>query len=94
MAYLSPPQDCDPVFCPFLRIFKSEFLVQDLISRLIVKGNGISIRQNLSLGVNDQKEMWDMAHSISLIKLYQMTMRKEFRFFVSDHLHDQTEIKF
>ena len=32
--------------------------------------------------------MRDMAHSICLIKLYQITMRKNFRFFVSDHLKD------
>ena len=30
--------------------------------------------------------MRDMAHSIFLIKLYQITMRKKFRFFVSDYL--------
>ena len=30
--------------------------------------------------------MQDMAHSICLIKLYQITMRKKFRFFVSDCL--------
>ena len=36
--------------------------------------------------------MWDMAHSICLIKLYQITMRKKFRFFVSDYL--KPNIKF
>ena len=30
--------------------------------------------------------MRDMAHSICLIKLYQITMRKKFQFFVSDYL--------
>ena len=30
--------------------------------------------------------MRDMAHSICLIKLYQITIRKKFRFFVSDYL--------
>ena len=30
--------------------------------------------------------MQDMAHSICLINLYQITMRKKFRFFVSDYL--------
>ena len=30
--------------------------------------------------------MRDMAHSICLIKLYQIPMRKKFRFFVSDYL--------
>ena len=32
--------------------------------------------------------MRDMAHSICLLKLYQITMRKTFRFFVSDYLRD------
>ena len=31
--------------------------------------------------------MRDMAHSICLTKLYQITMRKKFRFFVSDYLN-------
>ena len=31
--------------------------------------------------------MQEMAHSICLIKLYQITMRKKFRFFVSDYLN-------
>ena len=30
--------------------------------------------------------MRDMAHSICLIKLYQIRMRKKFRFFASDYL--------
>ena len=30
--------------------------------------------------------MRDMAYLICLIKLYQITMRRKFRFFVSDHL--------
>ena len=55
VANLSLPQDCSPVFCPFLRIFKSEFLIQDLISRLIANENGIFIYQKLSLAVNNQK---------------------------------------
>ena len=33
-------------------------------------------------------QMWDMAHSICLIELYQMTMRKKNRFFVSDYLNE------
>ena len=44
-------------FCPFLRISKSEFLIQDLISWLIVKENGKFMYQNLSLGVDNQKEV-------------------------------------
>ena len=35
--------------------------------------------------------MQDMAHSICLIKLYQITMRKKFRFFVSDYLKRSLE---
>ena len=35
--------------------------------------------------------MRDMAHSICLIKLYQITMRKKFRFFVSDYLKSQQD---
>ena len=31
-----------------------------------------------------------MAHSISLVILYQITMRKKFRLFVSDYLNDKT----
>ena len=31
--------------------------------------------------------MKDMAHSICLVKLYQTTVRKNFRFFVSDYLN-------
>ena len=48
VAYLSSSQDCH-----FLKIFKSEFLIEDLISRLLVNENGIY--QNLSLGVDNQK---------------------------------------
>ena len=36
---------------------------------------------------NDVVQMRDMAHSICPIKLYQITMRKNFRFFVSDYLN-------
>ena len=42
-------------FLTFLRIVKSEFLIQDLISRLVMNEYGISIYQNLSLGVDNQK---------------------------------------
>ena len=52
------------LFVRFLRIFKSEiliqnFLIQDFfkISRPIVNENGISICQNLSLGVDNQKRI-------------------------------------
>ena len=37
--------------------FKSEFLIQDLISQLIVNEHGISTHQNLSLGVDNQKQI-------------------------------------
>ena len=33
-------------FSPFLRIFKLEFLIQDLISRLIMNENGICISKS------------------------------------------------
>ena len=36
---------------------------------------------------NDIVQMQDMAHSIRLMKLYQITMRKKIQFFVSDHLN-------
>ena len=57
VAYLSLPQDLYPVFFPFLGIFKSEFLIQDLISELIANENETSIYQNLSLGVDNQKQI-------------------------------------
>ena len=57
VAYPSSSQDRYPMFFPFVRITKSEFLIQDFISRLIVNENGISIYQNVSLGVNDQKQI-------------------------------------
>ena len=46
-----------PHFRPFLKISISEFLIQDLTSRLIVNENGISIYQSLSLGFDDQKQV-------------------------------------
>ena len=58
VAYLSLPQArLIPCFLPFLRIFKSEFLIQGLLSLLIVNGNGISVRRNLNLGVDNQKQI-------------------------------------
>ena len=56
LIFLHPKIDA-LFFCTFLRIFKSEFLIQDLISRLTVKENGIFIYQNLSLGVDNQKQI-------------------------------------
>ena len=49
--------EIETVFRPFLKIYKSKFLMQDLISRLIENENEISIYQNLSLGVDKQKQM-------------------------------------
>ena len=46
-----------PDFHPFFKIFKPEFLIQDLISWLIVNKNEISVNQNLSLGVDNQKQI-------------------------------------
>ena len=57
VAYLSSPSRLISCFCPFLRIVKSELLIQDLIPRLIVNENGIYVYQNLSLGVDDQKQL-------------------------------------
>ena len=34
-----------------------EFLIEDLISRIVVTENGIFIYQNLSLGVDSQKQI-------------------------------------
>ena len=47
-------------------MFKSEFLIQDLISRLIMNENGISINQNLSLDVGKQKQIkfWKLKMSL------------------------------
>ena len=47
----------DTFFLPFLKNFKSEFLVQDVISRLIVDVNGISIYQNIGLSTDNQKQI-------------------------------------
>ena len=47
----------DVLFFNFLKIFKLQFLIQDFISWLIVNENGIYIYQNLSLGVDNQKQI-------------------------------------
>ena len=54
---LSPDPKLMPCFSPFLKVFKSEFLIEDLTSRLIVNENEMSISQNLSLGVDNQKQI-------------------------------------
>ena len=46
-----------PCFLPFFDDFQIRVLIQDLISRLIVNKNRITIYQNLSLGVDDQKQL-------------------------------------
>ena len=56
MTYLSSPK-LIPCFCPFLRIFKLEFPIQNFISRIIVNKNGISTYQNLNLSVDNQKQI-------------------------------------
>ena len=44
-------------FFPFSKIVKSDVLSQDLICRLLVRVNGISIHQNLRLCVDNQKQI-------------------------------------
>ena len=44
-------------FTLLLNIIKSEFLIQDFICGLIVNENEISVNQNLSLGVDSQKQI-------------------------------------
>ena len=46
-----------PCFSSFFKILKSDFLIQDLLFRLIVNENGISMYQNLRLGVDNQKQV-------------------------------------
>ena len=53
VAYLSSPRDQYPVFS-LLKIFKSEFLIQDMISRPIVNETEISTNQNLYMGDYNQ----------------------------------------
>ena len=53
MAYPSSKK-LIPCFCPFLKVFKTEFLIQDFISQLIVNENGRSTYQSLSLGVEPE----------------------------------------
>ena len=56
MAYRSAPNRY-PVFYPFLRILKTEFLIQALISRQIVNQNVVYVHQNLSLGIDSQRKI-------------------------------------
>ena len=57
------------------------------VQRFLWKNRKNGIFEALFQKVNDIVLMRNMAHSISLIKLYQITMRKKFRFFVSDYLN-------
>ena len=56
MAYLFSLQ-LTSCFSPFREDFKSEFLIQDLISRLIVNENGTSTYRSVSLSVDSQKQI-------------------------------------
>ena len=57
-----------------------------LVQRFLWKNRKNGIFEALFQLVNDIVEMREMAHSICLMKLYQITMRKKFRLFVSDYL--------
>ena len=61
-----------------------------LVQRFLWKNRKNGIFDALFQYVNDIVQMWDMAHSICLIKLYQITMREKFRFFVSDYLKQES----
>ena len=54
--YICDLAEIDKLFLPFFKIVKAEFLIQDLISRLIVNQNKISIYDILNLGVENQKK--------------------------------------
>ena len=60
-----------------------------LVQRFLWKNRKSGIFEALFQQDNDIVQMWDMAHSICPIKLDQITMRKKFKFFVSDYLNDQ-----
>ena len=49
--------EIDTLFSHFLKIFRSDSLIQDFISRLIMNQNQISIYQILSLGVDNQEQI-------------------------------------
>ena len=66
MASLSSPK-IDALFLPFLSIFRSEFLIPDLISRLIVNKNVISVYRNLSWDVDNQKQIKSRKLKISIL---------------------------
>ena len=47
----------DALFFAFFEYFQSQFLIQDLKSRLTVHENGISVYQNLNLGGDNFKQI-------------------------------------
>ena len=47
----------DTLFSLFLKTLKSELLIRDLISRLIEYQNDILIHQNLSMRIDNQKQI-------------------------------------
>ena len=65
---------------------KRRRISNSLVQRFLWKNRKSRIFEALFQQDNDIVQMRDMAHSICLIKLYQITMRKKFRFLVSDHL--------
>ena len=60
-----------------------------LVQRFLWKNRKSGIFEALFQQDNDIVKMRDMAHLICLIKLYQITIRKKFQFFVSDYLNDE-----
>ena len=72
------------VFC--LKIFKLEFFIQALISRLILNKYGISIFKNLSLGADNQKptkctklKLWLLFNgSLNILRFFYFTRYTSF----------------
>ena len=70
-----------------LGIFGQKMAPSDsLVQQFLWRNRKNGIFEALFQQVNDIVQMRDMAHSICLIKLYQITMREIFQFFVSDYL--------
>ena len=67
-----------------------EFLIEDLISRIVVTENGIFIYQNLSLGVDSQKQIKFGKLRLSLLPYSLLNMLHSF----FDHLvyHDRNPL--
>ena len=51
------------------------FLIQDLISRVIVNDNGISVNQNVSLDVDNQKQIEFLKFKMFLFNGHLNTLR-------------------